>query len=84
MGEFGEHSNRSGYTIPKYQKNMLKKNIPGIMIEYYMPNHTKRVIVEDMTNILFKLAEEKADGENSEICILKKAAKYSEEELKNL
>ena len=28
-----------------------------------------------MTKILFKLAEEKANKENSEICILKKAAK---------
>ena len=45
-----------------------------------MPNQAKRVIVEDMTNVLFKLVEENANGENNEICILKKTAKYSEEE----
>ena len=31
--------------------------------------------MEDITKILFKLAEERANKEDSEICILKKAAK---------
>ena len=31
--------------------------------------------MEDMTKILFKFAEEKANEEDSEICIPKKAAK---------
>ena len=75
MGEFGEHDNRNGYTIRKYLERTLKKNIPGIRIEYFIPNQAKRIIVEDMTKILFKLAEEKANEEDSEICILKKAAK---------
>ena len=59
----------------QYLDRKLKKNIPGIRIEYYIPNQAKRIIVEDMTKILFKLTEEKENEEDSEICILKKAAK---------
>ena len=75
MGEFGEHDNRSGYTIRKYLERTLKKNIPGIRTEYFIPNQEKRIVAEDMTKILFKRAEEKANEEDNEICILKKAAK---------
>ena len=69
MGEFGGHYNSSGYTIRNYQERTLKKNIPGIRIEYFIPNQTKRTTVEDMTKILFKLAEEKANEEENEICM---------------
>ena len=75
MGKFGEHDNRSGYTIRKHLEKELMKNIPGNRINYYRPNQVKRIIAENMTKILFKLAEEKANKEDSEICILKKAAK---------
>ena len=51
------------------------KNIPGNRINYYRPNQVKRITAENMTKILFKLAEEKANKEDSEICIVKKAAK---------
>ena len=69
LGEFGDHDNRSGYAIRKYLERTLKKNIPGIRIEYFIPNQTKRTTVEDMTKILFKLAEEKANEEENEICM---------------
>ena len=75
MGEFGELENNSGYTICKYLERKLKKNIPGIRIEYYIPNQAKRIIVEDMTKILFKPPEKKVYEEDSEMCILKKASK---------
>ena len=64
-----------GYTVHNYLERKLKQTIPGISIEYYMPNQAKSIIVEDITKILFKLAEERANKEDSEICILKKAAK---------
>ena len=69
LGEFGGHDNRSGYAIRKYLERTLKKNIPGIRIEYFIPNQTKRTMVEDMTKILFKLAEENANEEENEICM---------------
>ena len=47
-------------TICKYLERKFKKNIPEIRTEYYVPNQANRTIVEDMTKILFKLAEEKA------------------------
>ena len=75
MDELGEHDNRIGYTIRKYLEGKLKLKVPGIRIEYFIPNQAKRTIVEDKTKILFKLAEGKANEEDSEICILKKAAK---------
>ena len=43
MGEFGGHYNSSGYTIRNYQERTLKKNIPGIRIEYFIPNRAKRI-----------------------------------------
>ena len=75
MGEFGEHSNRSGYALRKNLNKKLKKNILATRIEYYILNQAKRVIVKDMTKILFKLADEKANGDHKEIFILKKTAK---------
>ena len=75
MSEFGEYDNRNGYTIRKYLERTLKKNVSRIRIEYFIPNQAKRIIVEYMTKILFKLAEQKPNEEDSEICILKKAAK---------
>ena len=47
-------------TICKYLERKFKKNIPEIRTEYYIPNQANRTIVEDMTKILLKLAEEKA------------------------
>ena len=61
--------------ICKYLEKKLKKNIPGNRIKYNIPNQAKRIIVEDLTKILFKLVEEKAHKEDSEICILKKVTK---------
>ena len=61
--------------ICKYLEKKLKKNIPGNRIKYNIPNQAKRIIVEDLTKILFKLVEEKAHQEDSEICILKKVTK---------
>ena len=75
MDEFGEDDNRSGYTVRKYLERKLKNYIPGIRTEYYIPNQAKTIIVEDMTKILFKLAEEKGNKEDSEISILKEASK---------
>ena len=63
------------YNFTQYLDRKLKKNIPEIRIEYYIPNQAKRIPVEDITKILFKLAEEKANEKSSETCILKKAAK---------
>ena len=75
LSEFGEYDNRNGYTIRKYLERTLKKNVSRIRIEYFIPNQAKRIIVEYMTKILFKLAEQKPNEKDSEICILKKAAK---------
>ena len=78
MREFGEHHNRSGYAIRKYLEKKLKKNVPGIRIEYYLWNQVNRIIVENMTRILFKHAEEKANGENSDIFSGSMAVKHKE------
>ena len=84
MGKFGEHDNRSDYTIHKYlERKYTRKNITGIWIEYYnIPNQAKKIFVEDMAKILFKLTEENANKEGSEICILAKILRRTQKFMK--
>ena len=75
LGEFGDHGIRSGQVICKYTKRKLRNMIPGIRLEYYISNQSKRIAVDGFTKMFLKLASEKTNEEDSDICVLKKAEK---------
>ena len=63
------------YNFTQHLDRKLKKNIPRIRIECYIPTQANRIIVEDMKKIIFKVAEEKLNEGDSDICILTKTTK---------